>query len=163
MSKPYTQTPAGPAHPKPTPVAKSFPEGYKPGEEKFRVWRFPGAPEPHLRARGVICEYYVYGLLDWQSGPRASTLNVSRVWTLRLLLVDGKLTVEAKVAMNSRTAKKLPGVSEPERGVVVTIPISTPEEDAEVHKLKRYVLRLAPWASKRLGPIIETYLEDQGL
>jgi hypothetical protein len=163
MSKPYTQHPAGPAHPKPTPVVKSYPDGYTPGEEKFRVWRFPGAPEPHLRARGVICEYYVYGLLDWQSGPRASQLNVSRVWTLRLLLVNDKLTVEAKVAMNSRTAKKLAGVAEPERGVVVTIPISTPDEDAEVRKLKRYVLRLAPWASKRLGPVFETYLEDHGL
>ncbi|QOD63830.1 hypothetical protein HGK82_00730 [Ochrobactrum sp. MT180101] len=163
MSKPYTQRPAGPPHPKPKPVVKSVPEFHWPGEEKFRTWRFPGLPEPHLRERGVVREYYVYGLLNWQSGPRASQLNLSRVWTLRLLLNDNVLTVEAEVAIFSRNAKKLPRVAEPERGVVVTIPISTPAEDAEVRKLKRYMLRLAPWTGERLGPAFEAFLEGQGL
>ena len=73
------------------------------------------------------------------------------------------LTVEAEVVIYSRSAKKLAGVAEPERGIVATFPISTPEENAEVRKLKRYVLRLAPWVGKRLGPAFESYLEDQGL
>lgn len=162
MSTPYTQRPAGPAHPKPQLVAKSLPQGYWHGEEKFHVWR-PAGPDSIDRARGVVSEYEVFGLLDWQSGPRASQLNLSRRWTLRLLLVDGKLTAEAEVVLYSGAAKALAAVTEPERGVVATFPISTPEEDAQLRKLKRYVLRLAPWAGKRLGPAVESYLEDQGL
>lgn len=161
MSKPYTQCPAGPALPKPQPV-KPLPQGYWHGEKQFHVWCPPG-PNVENRARGVVREYEVFGLLDWHSGPRASQLNLSRHWTLHLLLVDGKLTAEAKVVLYSGNAKKLPGIAEPERGVTITVPLSTPDEDAEVRKLKRYVLRLAPWASKRLGPVFETYLEDHGL
>ncbi|RVO68367.1 hypothetical protein [Sinorhizobium meliloti] len=161
MSKPYTERPAGPALPKPQPV-KSLPDGHWHGEEKFHVWRTAG-PDILDRDRGVIREYEVFGLLDWHSGPRASQLNLSRRWTLRLLLVDGKLTAEAEVVLYSGAAKKLPSAVEPERGLVATFPISTSEENTEVRKLKRYVLRLAPWAGKRLGPAFEAYLEDQGL
>ncbi|MBP2447000.1 hypothetical protein [Rhizobium leguminosarum] len=46
---------------------------------------------------------------------------------------------------------------------MITIPISTPDEEAEVRKLKRYVLQLGPWAGKRLGPTFEAYLQDRGL
>ncbi|MCZ7885384.1 hypothetical protein [Agrobacterium salinitolerans] len=161
MSKPYTHRPAGPALPKPQPV-KPLPPGYWHGENKFHVWRSAG-PDSIDRARGVVRDYEVFGLLDWHSGPRASQLHLSRHWTLRLLVVDGKMTAEANVVLYSGNAKKLPGVAEPERGVTITVSLSTPDEDAEVRKLKRYVLRLAPWASKRLGPVFETYLEDHGL
>jgi hypothetical protein len=161
MSKPYHQRPAAPALPSPRPEAVRLPDGHWPGEEKFHVWRTAG-PDTFDRERGVIREYEVYGLLDWHSGPRARQLKLSRNWMLRLLLVNGKITAEAEVLLYPRAAK-LVGSEEPERGVVVTFPISTAEEDAEVRELKRYVLRLAPWASKRLGPAFEGYLEGQGL
>ncbi|MBB3314606.1 hypothetical protein FHT77_000448 [Rhizobium sp. BK181] len=161
MSMPYCQRPAGPALPSPRPEVVRRPDGYWPGEEQYHVWRTAG-PDSIDRHRGVIREYEVFGLLDWHSGPRAAQLKLSRNWTLRLLLVDDKVTAEAQVLLYPRAAK-LVGSEEPERGVVVTFAISTADEDAEVRKLKRYVLRLAPWASKRLGSAFENYLEEQGL
>jgi len=123
----------------------------------------PGVgPDSIDRDRGVVREYEVFGLLDWHSGPRAMQLKLSRNWTLRLLVVDDKMTVEAAVLLYPR-ATQLVVSEEVERGLVVTLPISTPDEDAEVRKLKRYMLRLAPWASKRLGPAFEAYLEERGL
>jgi len=161
MSKPYRQRPAGPALPSPRLEVNRRPDGYWPGEEKYHVWRTTG-PDTIDRARGVIRVYSVYGLLDWHSGPRAAQLNLSREWTLRLLLVDDKLTAEAEVLLYPRAAKQV-GSEEPERGVVLTFPISSNDEDGEVRELTRYVLRLAAWAGKRLGPAFEAYLEDQGL
>ncbi|MGO7417128.1 hypothetical protein ACC685_34505 [Rhizobium ruizarguesonis] len=161
MSMPYHQRPAGPALPSPRSEVIRLPDGHWPGEEKYHVWRTAG-PDTIDRARGVIREYEVYGLLDWHSGPRAAQLKLSRGWMLRLLLVDDKLTAEAQVLLYPRAAE-LVGSEEPERGVVLTFPISSADEDAEVRELTRYVLRLAPWAGKRLGPAFEAYLEDQGL
>ncbi|WP_283195091.1 hypothetical protein [Rhizobium sp. AN80A] len=161
MSKPYHQRPASPALPSPRPEVVRRPDGYCHGEEKFHVWRTAG-PDTIDRDRGVIREYSVYGLLDWHSGPRAAQLNLSRRWTLRLLLVDDKITAEAEVLLYPRAAK-LAGSEQPERGTVITFPVSTSDEDAEVRELTRYVLRLAAWASKRLGPAFENYLEEQVL
>ncbi|MBM7324136.1 hypothetical protein FOB41_15160 [Agrobacterium pusense] len=161
MSKPYHQRPADPALPSPRREPARLPDGYWNGEEKFHVWRTAG-PDSIDRDRGVIREYEVFGLLDWHSGPRAAQLKLSRNWTLRLLLVDGKLMAEAEVLLYPHAAK-LAGSEEAERGLVVTFPISKADEDSEVRKLKRFVLRLAPWAAKRLGPAFEAYLEEQGL
>ncbi|WP_018858495.1 hypothetical protein [Rhizobium sp. 42MFCr.1] len=161
MSTPYHQRPAGPALPSPRREVARLPDGQWPGEEKYQVWRTAG-PDTIDRDRGVIREYSVYGLLDWHSGPRAAPLKLSRAWMLRLLLVDDKLTAEAEVLLYPRAAMQV-GSEEPERGVVITFPISTSDEDAEVRELTRYVLRLAAWASKRLGLAFEAYLEGQGL
>lgn len=111
MSEPYHQRPAGPALPSPRSEAVRLPDGHWPGEEKFHVWRTAG-PDTIDRDRGVIREYEVYGLLDWHSGPRAAQLKLSRNWMLRLLLVDGKITVEAEVLLYPRAAK-LVGSEEP--------------------------------------------------
>jgi hypothetical protein len=161
MSKLYHHRPAGPARPQPEPPVKSYPEGYWKGEEKFHVWRFD-RPDSFNRTPGVIREYEVFGLVGWNSGPRASQLNMSRTWTLRLRLVDDKLLAEGEVLIYPSTAK-LVGVEEPERGVVVTFPISTPDEDTELREMRRYVLRLASWAGERLSGAFEVYLGDQGL
>ncbi|WP_018858526.1 hypothetical protein [Rhizobium sp. 42MFCr.1] len=162
MSKPYHVRPAGPGKTEPSPAVIRRPDGYFPGEVQFHVWRYPRVPDTFQLARGVIREYQAYGLLGWQSGPRASQLSLSRNWTLRLLMVDQALTAEAEVLLYPRAAK-VANAAEPERGVVVTIPLSTPEEEVELRKLTRYVLRLAVWAGERLGDRFEAYLEDQGL
>lgn len=161
MSTLYHHRPASPAHPNPKPVVKSYPDGYWKGEEKFHVLRFD-RPDSFHRTPGVIRDYQVFGLLGWNTGPRASQLYMSRNWTLRLRLVDDKLVAEGEVLIYPRAAK-LVGVEEPERGVVVTFVISTPDEEAKLREMSRYALRLASWAGKRLSGAFEVYLKDQGL
>lgn len=160
----YVTRPAQPAIPKPeAPEPKLQPQGYWPGlhEEKFHVLRFDNIMLDD-RERGAYREYKVLGLKGWCSGPRAGKLNISRKWTLRLLRVDDKLLVEGEVLLYPANSR-IVGAEDPRRGVVVTIPLSGPEEDREVRRLKRSVFRLAAWAGERLAVGFEKYLEDQGL
>ena len=162
VPKTYTTRPAGPVIPASATANKPTPEGHWLGEEKYHVW-LSRKIAPHHRERGVFREYEVFGLLGWLTGPRAAQLNLSRNWTLRLLKDgDGAVTAEAEVILYRRSAK-IVGGSEPERGIVVTMPLSEAHEDAEVRRLKRYVLRLASWSGNRLGERFDAYLADQGL
>lgn len=157
----YVTRPASPAIPA-APKTRDYPELHWSGEEKFRVWHVPRI-EAEDRNRGVVRDYYVFGIRGWRSGPFTARLNLARHFRLRLIVNDDKkMWVEAEVLL-SRVSAARAKVAEPERGLVVTFQLSKPEDDAEVRLLRRHILRLAVWADKRLGQCFEDFLAHQGL
>lgn len=137
---------------------KPKPDGWHPGEEKFGVWRMDWAGV-WTRDPDTVRNYMVYGITNWQKGPRAQKAYLARNFTLALIERDGKMTAKARVELARHQVIEAVGI-DPKQAVYLDVDLSTPAEDKELRKVARYVLRLAVWASKRVGAGLEQYLED---
>lgn len=134
----------------------------KPFDPRFRVRRTPAYELKHEKEVQLIRCYEVRGKADWRDGPIASRLNLPNEAVIALIKDnDDQWRIEAMVPFNHRL---LDGIEDPAIDLfVLRLKLTTDESEQEIRELGAYPLRLAQWATDRLGPKLEEFLASKGL
>lgn len=133
----------------------------KPFDPRFRVRRTSAFEIKHKDEVQLIRCYEVRGKADWRDGPIASRLNLPNEVTIALIKDNDQWRIEAMVPFNNRL---LDGIEDPAIDLfVLRLKLTTDESEQDIRELGAYPLRLAQWATDRLGPKLEEFLASKGL
>lgn len=134
----------------------------KPFDPRFRVRRTSAFEIKHKDEVQLIRCYEVRGKADWRDGPIASRLNLPNEVTIALIKDnDDQWRIEAMVPFNHRLLDHIEDAAI--SFSVLRLALTTTEGEMEVRELGAYPLRLAQWATDRLGPKLEEFLASKGL
>ncbi|MGO4618553.1 hypothetical protein AB4Z34_21845 [Ensifer sp. 2YAB10] len=131
-------------------------------DPRFRVHRKPVFELKYGDEVQFIRCYEVFGKADWRDGPIASRLNLPNESVIALIMDNDQMwRIEAIVPFGNCL---LDGIQDPAVELFwLRLPLTTVESELEVRKLGAYPLRLAKWATERLGPMLEDFLASKGL
>jgi hypothetical protein len=131
-------------------------------DPRYRVRRNPVFEVKYGGEVQTIRCYGVFGKSDWRDGPITSRLNLPNEANIALVMNnDDTWHIEAIVPFGNRL---LDGIQDPAVELFwLRLRLTTVESELEVRKLGAYPLRLAQWATDRLGPALESFLASKGL
>lgn len=130
-------------------------------DPRYRVRRMSAFEMKHEDEVQFIRCYEVFGKPDWRDGPIASRLNLPNEVTVALIKDNDQWRIEAMVPFNNRLLDHIEDAAI--SFSVLRLTLTTTEDETEVRQLGAYPLRLAKWATDRLGPKLEEYLASKGL
>lgn len=130
-------------------------------DPRYRVRRMLAFEMKHEDEVQLIRCYEVFGKPDWRDGPIASRLNLPNEVTVALIKDNDQWRIEAMVPFNNRLLDHIEDAAI--SFSVLRLTLTTTEYETEVRELGAYPLRLAKWATDRLGPKLEEYLASKGL